>query len=162
MTISGAAKAFSRGRLALMEDQNEEKSWRFGKKYFTHDICICICKKLVGYVILLIKVTVSKTDWVCHVWCIVTRVGLGTMKDDSLSINTLASNNSLCHRDVFQNGVKTFSKMVNHFLPKSTKFRKFLPYNFFLQISPACRPNAYQIMYGETFRLPMSASVMVT
>ena len=28
------------------------------------------------------------------------------MKDDSLSINTLASNTCLCHRNVFKNGVK--------------------------------------------------------
>ena len=34
----------------------------------------------------------------------------------SLLINTLASRNyCLCHRNVFQNNVNTFSKMVNHF-----------------------------------------------
>ena len=36
----------------------------------------------------------------------------------------------------------------------------FGPYNF-VQISPACGPNTYQIMYGETLRLSMSALATV-
>ena len=36
------------------------------------------------------------------------------MKVQSLSNNTLASDNCLCHRNVFRNGVNTFSKIVNH------------------------------------------------
>ena len=44
------------------------------------------------------------------------------MKDDSLSINTLAMKNYVCHRNIFQNGINTFAKIVNHFLPKSSKF----------------------------------------
>ena len=50
------------------------------------------------------------------------------MKDDSLSHltkNYLASNNCLCHRNVFQNGFNSFfkkkKKKVNHFCQKSFK-----------------------------------------
>ena len=40
--------------------------------------------------------------------------------------------------------------MVNNFWSKSSKFCiLFGPYDF-VQISPACGPNTYQIMYGET------------
>ena len=70
----------------------------------------------------------------------------GTMKDDS--IKTLALNNCLFHGNIFQNGVMAFSKMVNHFLPKAQNFVYFIPNNF-VQISQACGPNIYQIMYGE-------------
>ena len=38
-----------------------------------------------------------------------TTIIFGTIKDDSLSINTLASNN-LCHRNVFQNSINFFLK----------------------------------------------------
>ena len=38
-----------------------------------------------------------------------------------------------------QNGVNTFSKKLNHFLPKSSKFCLFR--TIFVQISPACGPN---------------------
>ena len=41
------------------------------------------------------------------------------------TINTLALISCFCYRDIFQNGVNTFSKMVNHFLPKNSKFRIF-------------------------------------
>ena len=44
------------------------------------------------------------------------------MKDDRLLINSSASNYCLCHRNVFQNDVNTFSKQFNHFLPKSSNF----------------------------------------
>ena len=46
----------------------------------------------------------------------------GTLKDDSLWINILTSKNCLSHRNIFQNGVNTLSKIVNHFLLKNTKF----------------------------------------
>ena len=46
----------------------------------------------------------------------------GTLKDDSLLINTVASNICLYHGNVFQNGIKPFSKMVNHcFAKKNSK-----------------------------------------
>ena len=41
-------------------------------------------------------------------------------------------------------------------LKKAQKFVYFKSYDL-VQISPACGSNTYQIMYGETFRLPMSA-----
>ena len=55
-----------------------------------------------------------------------TTINFGTVKGDSLSINTLASNNCLCHRNVFQNGVSTFSKLVNNISKKSQNFVYFL------------------------------------
>ena len=73
----------------------------------------------------------------------------GTLKDDSLLINILASNNCLCHINVFQNGVNLFSKTVNHFFVKTLKnFVYFIRYDF-VQNSPTCDPNAYQIMYED-------------
>ena len=50
---------------------------------------------------------------------------------------------------------ETSSKMASTISQKwltmfCQKAQNFLPYNFVL-ISPACRPNAYQIIYGETF-----------
>ena len=76
----------------------------------------------------------------------VTRIGLSYFFAQ-WKMSLLASNNYLCHRNVFQIGVNTFSKMVNHFLPKKLK----ILYIFcdFVQISPACGLNTYQIMYGE-------------
>ena len=69
-----------------------------------------------------------RTDLVCHVWWNIlpsytcrTAIIFGTKKDFSLSINTLASNNCLYHRNLFQNGVNTFSNTVNHYLPKKVK-----------------------------------------
>ena len=61
----------------------------------------------------------------------------------------LTLNNCFSHRNVFQNGVDTLSKMVNHFWSNSSKFSIVRTYDF-VQISPARGPNTYQIMYGET------------
>ena len=44
-----------------------------------------------------------------------TTIIFRTIKHYSPSINTLASNIHLCHRNLFQNGVNTFSNMINHF-----------------------------------------------
>ena len=52
------------------------------------------------------------------VWCVIFR----TLKDSSLQINSLASNDCFSNRNVFQNGVNALSKMVNHFFVKSLKF----------------------------------------
>ena len=71
------------------------------------------------------------------------------MKDDSLSIDRVASKNCVCPQNVFQNGVNTFSKMVKHFLAKRSAFGIFRTLRF-VQISPACGPNTYQMMYGQT------------
>ena len=68
------------------------------------------------------------------------------MKDDSLLINTLESNNYLCH---IQNSVNFFSKIVNHFSQKAKNFVYFVTYDFD-QLSPACGPNTYGIIYEET------------
>ena len=48
-----------------------------------------------------------------------------TLKDGSLDTSSLASNNCLSYRNVFQNGVNALSKMVKKtpiFLSKSSKF----------------------------------------
>ena len=69
------------------------------------------------------------------------------MKDDSL-LYTLASNNCLCDRKVFQNGVSTFSKIVfNQFLQKKK-----------CSIFTSMWSKYLSKMYGDN-RLPMSASV---
>ena len=47
---------------------------------------------------------------------------LGTLKDGSLLINTLASNICFSYRNMFQNGVDALSKIVDAFLSKSSKF----------------------------------------
>ena len=41
-----------------------------------------------------------------------TTVIFGTLKNGNLEFNSLASNNCFSYRNVFQNGVKTLSKMV--------------------------------------------------
>ena len=76
-----------------------------------------------------------------------------TLKEGSLEINSLASNNCFSHRNVLQNGVNALSKVVLKtpvFCQKAPDFMQFGPYNF-VQISLACGPNTYQIMYGKTF-----------
>ena len=63
---------------------------------------------------------------------------------DSLSINSLASNNCFSNRNVFQNGVNFLFKMVNRILSKKAQnFLQFGPYDF-VQISLECSPNTYQ------------------
>ena len=42
-----------------------------------------------------------------------------------------------------------FLKKSNQFLQKAQNFEYFVPYDL-VQILPACGPNTYQIMYGET------------
>ena len=87
----------------------------------------------------------------------------GTLKDDrpSLSINILASNYCLCYGNIFQNGVNPFSKMINHFLPKRSKLCIFptirICSNFTSMWSKWLSNNVWR-----DFRLPMSASVMIT
>ena len=54
-----------------------------------------------------------------------TIIIFGTVKDDRLT-NTGALNNCLYHRNVFQNDINAFSKMVNHFLSKSSNFAQIL------------------------------------
>ena len=83
----------------------------------------------------------------------------GTMKDNSLSINTLASKNYLYHRNFFQNGVKTFSKMVNHFLPKKLKIFRTIRFcsNFTRRWPKYLSNNVWR-----DFGLQVSASVMIT
>ena len=81
------------------------------------------------------------TDWmfhtgrVCQVWCnfwhgytCQTTIIFGTLKNRSLEINSLPLNNCFIYRNVSQN---------------------FRPFDL-VHISPACGPNAYQIMYRET------------
>ena len=54
---------------------------------------------------------------------LVTTVIFVTLKDGSLQIDILVSNNCFSYRNVYQNGVKALSKMVNYFLcQKAQKF----------------------------------------
>ena len=46
-------------------------------------------------------------------------------------------------------------KMVNHFCQNASNFVYLVPYDF-VQISPACILNTYQIMYGETSDVSVS------
>ena len=48
--------------------------------------------------------------------------------------------------------------MVKHFLSNDQNLILFGPYNF-VQFSPACGPNTYQIMYGETLDLQCNVSI---
>ena len=43
-----------------------------------------------------------------------------------------------------------YQKLLTIFVKKHKKFVWLEPY-YFVQISSACDPNTYQIMYGETF-----------
>ena len=70
-----------------------------------------------------------KTVRVCHVYCnfkigCTCRITVifGTLKDGSLLINTLVSNICFSYRNMFQNGVDAFSKIVDAFLSKSSTF----------------------------------------
>ena len=119
-------------------------------------------------IILPIKATVSfvETDPVCHVWCNVwpsytcrSAVIFRTLKDDSLWINILASNNCFSYRNIFQNGVNTLSKLVNHFLSKAQNFVWFGPYDF-VQISPALCSKYLSNNVWRDFGLPMWPQIM--
>ena len=69
------------------------------------------------------------------------------------------------HRNVFQTGVNTLSKMIKHFLhnqkkreinkTKTDKFVYFVSYDF-VQIALGWSPNAYQINYGDTYDVSIS------
>ena len=72
-----------------------------------------------------------------------TNIILGTI--NSLSINNLASNNSLCHRNGFQNSVHVFKKWLNIFCQEAQNCVYFLLYDF-VQFSPACVPNTCQCL----------------
>ena len=71
------------------------------------------------------------------------------MKADSLLINTLASNNCLCHRNGSKMASTLSQKWLTIFCQKAQNFANFVP-NDCVQISPACGQNTYQIMCGET------------
>ena len=76
-----------------------------------------------------VRAVFHKTVRVCHVYCnfkigftCPITVIFGTMKDESLLIDTLASNTCFSYRNMFQNGVDALSKIVDAFLSKSSKF----------------------------------------
>ena len=51
----------------------------------------------------------------------------------------------MSQKNAFQNGINRFSKIFNHFRQEAQDFVYLFSYDF-VQISPACGPNAYQIM----------------
>ena len=72
---------------------------------------------------------------------------------------SLALNNCFGYRNIFQNGVNALSKMVLKtclfvclffFFVKRLKILCSLDHTILFQIPPACGPNTYQIMNGET------------
>ena len=84
-----------------------------------------------------------------------------TLKDDSLQINSLASNNCFIHRNIFQNGINTLSKMVNHFLSKRLKFYTVQTARFCLSFTSMWSKYLSNNVWRD-FRLSMSVSAMVT
>ena len=89
-------------------------------------------QKVVGKVhvsTLRVRAFFHKTVRVCHVYCnfkigFTCRITviLGTLKDGSLLISTLASNICFSYRNKFQNGIDALAKIVDAFLSKSSKF----------------------------------------
>ena len=69
--------------------------------------------------------------------------------------NSIPLNISFSYRNALQNGVNALSKMVFKkfvfffFGHKNNFVLHFGPYDL-VQISPACGPNTYQMIYGET------------
>ena len=109
-----------------------------------------------------------RTDRDCHVWCKFlpsytcrNTIYFVTLKVDSLFILYLGSNNCLNHRNLFQNGVNFFLKMVHQFLPKSCKFCIFLTMRFCSNFT-SMRSKYLSKNVWRDFRLQMSVSVMVT
>ena len=85
-------------------------------------------------------------DYMCR-----TTIIFGALKDTGLKSN----NYCFSYINVFQNDVNVLSKLVlkmRVFWQKAQNFAYFEPYDF-VQILPACGPNAYQIMYRETIDL---------
>ena len=75
-------------------------------------------------------------------------------------IFSLASNNCFSYRNVFQNDLNVFffSKLVNHFFVKKLKnLLKFGLYNF-VQISPACGINTYDVS-NSNIKYPLETSI---
>ena len=97
------------------------------------------------------------TNRVCHIWCnfypdcmYQTAVIFGTLKDGSLEINSLALKNYFSYKSLPKWRQRFVKNGFNPpFFQKAQNFVLFGSYNF-VQISPACGPNTYQIMYGET------------
>ena len=108
-------------------------------------------------------VWVFETNQVCHVWCNFspgyscrTTVIFEMLKAGTLQIYSLALNKDFSHRNVFQNGVNSLSKMVIKnlfvclfvwffffFRQKTPNFVQFGPYDF-VQISLGCGTNFFE------------------
>ena len=83
-----------------------------------------------------------------------TSINFGTWKAGrpSLKVNSLPSKNCFSYRNILHNSGNVSSKMVykTRFCQNVQHFVHFRPYDL-VQISLACDPNTYQIMYGGTF-----------
>ena len=97
---------------------------------FTHPLFVhCFALKYLACCFFKGTSGFHKTFRVWHVYynfkigftCRITIV-FGTLKDESLLINILASNICFSFRNMFQNGVDALSKIVDAFLPKSLNF----------------------------------------
>ena len=75
-----------------------------------------------------------------------------TVKDSSVTINSIPLNTSFSYRNVLQNGVNFLSKMVLKISGVCQNAQNFIYFGLYdlVQILPVCGTNTYQIMYGET------------
>ena len=77
------------------------------------------------------------------------------------SINTSASNSYFWHRNAFQSGVNSISKMVDQYFAQSSKFCVFSSVQFCSNCT-SIWPKYLSNNVWRDFGLPMSWSVMVT
>ena len=63
----------------------------------------------------------SSLQWLVQLLNWLDTLTFGTLKGSCLQINSLASNNCFRCRHIFQNSINALSKMVNHFLSKSSE-----------------------------------------
>ena len=93
-----------------------------------------------------------------------TSVILRTLKNDSVKINNSALNNCFSYGNIFQNGIKALSKMVekkNVFLSKSSKFPTVWTLRFCSNFTNMWYKHFLRNLWRD-FRLPMSALATVS
>ena len=80
-----------------------------------------------------------------------TTVSFRTMNANNLKRSSLPLNICFRQRNLLPNGVNALPKLNIDL--KAPNFVQFGPYDFFLQISPPCGANAFQIICEETLEL---------
>ena len=106
---------------------------------------------------------VTHPGYTCYK-CRTTEI-FGTLKDDSLEINSFTINNSFSYRNVFRNCVNALSKRVLKtpvFLSKSSKFRVVWTIRFCSNFTSMwCKHFLRNTSIWRDFRLSMSALATV-